>query len=153
METKTSQNREVIEHYYRSLASGDSETFASLHDESVVYHLVGKTPVSGRFEGRELFLSQVASPVLHALVPGRFRFARRWRIMCADENCVTALMQGGGPAKTGLAYEQTYCQVFTLRGGKICEVHEFFDTVLAEEALFGNRLQEPEREPARPMEF
>jgi ketosteroid isomerase-like protein len=150
---ETEKNRKAIETYYRSLAAGSFKTFVSLHAEDVVFNLVGKTPVSGRFVGRERCLNAVSGRVAEALVPGKFRFAKKWRIMAADENCVVGIMKGGGTAKNGLNYEQTYCQVFTMRDGKIQELHEFFDTVLAEEALFDNRLECPQAEPESPLEF
>lgn len=150
---KAEENRRIIERYYRSLAEGDAETFSSLHTEDVVFNILGNTPFSGRFVGKTECFSEVGYRVVHLLVPGRFKFAKKWRIMAADENCVVGIMQGGGTAKTGLEYEQTYCQVFTMREGKISELHEFLDTVLVEEALFENRLECPREEPDLHFQF
>lgn len=150
---ETEKNRRTVETYYQSLAAGNFKTFVSLHVEDVVFNLVGKTPVSGRFVGREKCFNAVSARVAKALVPGKFRFAKKWRIMAADKNCVVGIMEGGGTAKNGLEYEQTYCQVFTMHNGKIKELHEFFDTVLAEEALFDNRLERPQTKPEFPLEF
>ena len=50
-------------------------------------------------------------------------------------------MKGGGPCKNGEDYEQTYCEIFTIRDGKIIELHAFFDTVLIEQCLFDNSLK------------
>ena len=150
---KAEENRKIIERYYRSLAEGDAETFSSLHSKDVIFNVLGKTPVSGRFVGKAECFSKIASRVIRTLVPGTFKFAKKWRIMAADENCVVGIMQGGGVAKTGYKYEQTYCQVFTIRDGKIFELHEFLDTVLVEEALFENRLEFPREDPDFPFEF
>jgi len=98
---ETEKNRRAIETYYRSLAAGDFKNFASLHTEDVAFNLVGNTPVSGRFLGRERCLSDVSARVVKALVPGRFRFAKKWRIMAADENCVVGIMKGGAWQKMG----------------------------------------------------
>jgi uncharacterized protein len=147
------ENRTIIEKYYQSLAEGDFKTFASLHAEDVVFNLAGKTPVSGRFVGKTQCLSFVARRVSHALIKGEYRFARKWRLMAVDEERVVGIMQGGGVAKNGINYDQTYCQIFTIRDGKVSELHEFFDTVLAEAALFDNKLERAEREPEHPFEF
>ena len=40
----------------------------------------------------------------------------------------------------GEDYEQTYCEIFTIKEGKIIELHAFFDTVLVEQCLFNNPL-------------
>ncbi|NIV22945.1 MAG: hypothetical protein GWN51_04690, partial [Gemmatimonadetes bacterium] len=50
----------------------------------------------------------------------------------------------GGPTRNGQSYEQTYCEIFTIRDGKIAEMHNFFDTVLVEQCLFDNPLERPE---------
>ena len=148
------ENRETIERYYHALANGDFEALAAIHSDDVVFNLVGQTPVSGRFVGKNVCFGEVISEkVLGALVPGKFKFAKKWRIMAADDNCVVGIMQGGGLAKNGIEYAQTYCQVFTMRNGKITELHEFFDTVLAEAALFDNHLEKQETGPAQPFDL
>jgi len=61
--------------------------------------------------------------------------------MTATENDrVVGLMQGGGPCQNGEEYEQTYCEIFTIRDDKIIELHAFFDTALVEQCLFENPL-------------
>ena len=49
-------------------------------------------------------------------------------------------MQGGGPCQNGEDYEQTYCEIFTIKESKIIDLHAFFDTVLVEQCLFNNPL-------------
>jgi len=87
------------------LASGDHKTFAALHSEDAKFNLIGRTPVSGHFRGRDNFLRNVAARVSRALIPGHYKFAKKWRIMAAEGNCVVAIMQGGGKAKNGLWYD------------------------------------------------
>jgi ketosteroid isomerase-like protein len=151
--TLTERNKRIIDAYYQSLSRGDSATFKSLHAEDVVFNFVGRTPLSGRHVGREKCFKLLSRYVIAALVPGEYQFAKKWRIMAADEKCVVAIMKGGGAAKNGSNYEQTYCQVFTIAEDKICEIHEFFDTVLVEEALFDCRLEKPEKDPTEPFQF
>ena len=62
-------------------------------------------------------------------------------------------MRGGGMAANGHEYLQTYCQVMTIRAGKIAELHEFFDTALVELALNDNPTAKGPSEPVRPFEF
>ena len=66
--------------------------------------------------------------------------------MCADDQRVVAIMEGGGETRSGVSYDQTYCEIFRFRDGKLIEMHAFFDTVLAEAALFDNPLARP-RQP------
>ena len=147
------ENRQLIEKYYEALSAGDFEKLASLHTDDVVFNLVGNTPVSGRFTGKDICFGEVVAQVVSSLQPETIKFGVKWRIMAADENCVVGIMQGGGMAVNGEEYAQTYCQVFTIENGKITELHEFFDTVLVEKALFGNHLQKPETAPPNPFQF
>jgi uncharacterized protein len=143
-------SRAVIERFYAALEAFDVETLLDLHHEDCVVHVLGRTPVSGRFAGRE-GLAEVAAKVFEQLVPDQVRFATRWRIVAVDGDCVVAFMQGGGPTLGGVPYDQTYCQVFHLRDGRIAEMHEFLDTVVVEAALFGNHLERPQQDPADPF--
>jgi ketosteroid isomerase-like protein len=150
----TQENRQLIERWYHALEAMDFETLESLHADDVVYNLVGTTPVSGRWVGKEECFAEVINNKLMAtLVVEESQFGKKWRIMCADENCVVGVMQGGGPTKNGDRYDQTYCEIFTIRDGKIAELHAFLDTVLVERCLNDNPLQKPETVPKRPFDF
>jgi ketosteroid isomerase-like protein len=140
--------------FYEALAAGDFDALAALHSDDIVFNLVGSTPVSGRWEGKAVcFGPIVADGVIGKLVPESVRFSREWRIMCADENCVVGLMRGGGLAKNGHDYSQTYCQIMTIRDGLIVELHEFFDTALVELALNDNPTVKGPSVPERPFSF
>jgi ketosteroid isomerase-like protein len=148
------ENRALIESWYHALEDMDFQALEDLHAEDVIYNIVGTTPVSGRWVGKEeCFAEVINNRLMAALVPEKARFGKKWRIMCADDDCVVGLMQGGGPTIDGELYEQTYCEIFTIRDGKIAELHEFLDTVLVERCLNDNRLEKPETPQQRPFEF
>ena len=141
----TEDNRRLIERWYEALAAGDFQTIFDMHHDDVVYNMVGNTPVSGRIYGKNACCNgMIAQKLLDKLVPGEVRFAKRWKIVAAEGDRVVGLMQGGGPTRNGQSYEQTYCEIFTIRDGKIAEMHNFFDTVLVETCLFDNPQQRPE---------
>lgn len=144
-ETSVKENRALITRWYEALAAGDFEAIFEMHHDEVVYNMVGNTPVSGRIYGKDACCNgMIAEKLLEQLVPGEFRFSKTWTIVAAEGDRVVGLMQGGGPTKNGGNYDQTYCEIFTIRGGKIVEMHNFFDTVLVEECLFDNPLARPE---------
>jgi len=147
-------NRKLIENWYEALAAGDWDTIADMHADDVVYNMVGTTPVSGRLVGKEECIGEmIGQKLLGNLVVEEVKFAKKWRIMAAEGNCVVGVMQGGGPTKDGDHYDQTYCEIFTIEGGKIIEVHAFFDTVLVERCLNGNPLTKPETISQRKFDF
>ncbi|WP_299195480.1 nuclear transport factor 2 family protein [uncultured Erythrobacter sp.] len=147
-------NRKVAEQFYIALEEGDFDTLAALHSEDVAFNLLGSTPVSGRWEGKaECFGPLVADGVVGKLVPETVQFSRKWRIMCVDENRAVGIMYGGGMGNNGHEYLQTYCQIMTIRDGKIIELHEFFDTALVELVLNDNPTAKGPSEVARPFAF
>jgi len=95
----------------------------------------------------------ISQKLLDKLVPGKIQFATKWTIVAAEGDRVVGLMQGGGPTKDGHNYEQTYCEIFTIRDGKILEMHNFFDTVLVEQCLFDNPLTRPEASLTDPFQI
>lgn len=140
--------------YYEALAEGDFEALADVHSDDVVFNLLGSTPVSGRWEGKaECFGPLVDDGVVGKLVPETIRFSRQWKIMCADDERVVGLMRGGGMGTNGHEYLQTYCQIMTIRDGKIVELHELFDTALVELALNDNPTAKGPSKVARPFSF
>ena len=51
--SKTNKNRKIMETYYKSISSGDFDTVTSLMDENVKFHIIGESPFSGLWEGKE----------------------------------------------------------------------------------------------------
>jgi len=119
--------KELVAKYYQALADSDVEAFLSLQQDDVVYNVNGNTPVSGSFTGKDFLQNVVAPEVFGRLQMDSFRFATKWKIMCADEQRIVAFMEADGNAANGERYNQRYCHTFGFRDGKIAEVFEFFD--------------------------
>lgn len=149
------RNIELTTKYLDAMQAGDWETVEAMYHDDIVIHMAGTTPASGRKEGRaEVTDRMIAEQVHGALVPERMHFASRWRIMCADDERVCIIMEGGGPTKAGDVYDQVYCEVFRFaEDGRMIEMHAFFDTALAERALFGNALATPREKPEKPLAY
>ena len=145
--------KELVALYYKALAESDVEAFLAVQQDDVVYNVNGSTPVSGRFIGKDFLQNIVAPEVFGRLQMDTFRFATKWKIMCADEQRVVAFMEADGTSTNGERYNQRYCQTFGFRDGLIAEVFEFFDSTLAQTALWDNRLTKPEMPPEQQFEF
>jgi len=141
------ENIELLDRYFTLMRDGEWEAVEDMYHDDIVIHMAGTTPASGRLVGKAAVTDKLIAEQVHgAMVPEEIRFAQRWKIMCADDERVVAIMEGGGPTRTGDLYYQTYCEIFRFQDGKLIEMHAFFDTALAERALFGNPLARP-REP------
>ncbi len=56
--------------------------------------------------------------------------------LIADGDYVAMQAHGKSMAKNGKAYNNSYCQVFKIVGGKVKEVTEYLDTALVDD-VFG----------------
>lgn len=147
-------NIDLVTRYFSAMSAGDWATVEAMYHDDIVIHMAGATPASGRLEGKAAVTDTLIAAQVHgALVPEAMHFARRWKVMCADDDRVVAIMEGGGPTLSGDVYDQTYCEIFRFQDDRLIEMHAFFDTVLAERALFGNRLAEPRDPPVKPLSY
>lgn len=148
------ENIALLTRYFEAMAAGDWESVEAMYHDDIVVHMAGSTPASGRLEGKAAVTGDLIARQVHAaLVVEEMRFARRWKIMCADEERVVAIMEGGGPTRGGDRYDQTYCEIFRFEDGRIIEMHAFLDTALVERALFSNPLREAREPPAKPLSY
>ncbi len=152
-QNKAAANRQLIEHFYECLGRGDADAVENCYSDDVIFNLIGDTPVSGRWIGKADCWGVVAARVFSALDPTTLSFSRKVRIVCTDESHVVAMMQGGATATNGTVYDQTYCHIFNIQDGQIIEMHEFFDTVLAEASLFDNPLLKPTGRAGKPFDI
>jgi ketosteroid isomerase-like protein len=133
------ENISLLNRYFAAMAAGDWQTVEDMYHENIVIHMAGSTPASGRLVGK--------GAVTQGLI------AKRWKIMCADDERVVAIMEGGGPTLSGDNYEQTYCEIFKFEDAKVIEMYAFFDTALAERALFGNPLTKEHDAPPQRLAY
>jgi ketosteroid isomerase-like protein len=131
----TAQTREALQHYLDVLVAGDLDAVADCFAVDAEWWLHGRTPVSGTKRGRaEIMRFLVEAGGL--FVPGsqRFEFGQ---ITAEGDRAVLEWRVTGTGAATGLAYDNSYCGVFVVRGGRIVEVREYLDTQHAVQTLFG----------------
>lgn len=148
------RNIDDLNRYFQAMHDGDWATVEAMYHDDIVIHMAGTTPASGRLESKRTVTEDLVATQVHAaMVPEHMRFARRWKIMCADDERVVAIMEGGGPTLSGDVYDQVYCEIFRFEEGRIIEMHAFFDTALTERALFGNPLRQARTPPATPLSY
>ena len=148
------ENIELVTRYFTAMSAGDWAAVEAMYADDIVIHMAGTTPASGRLEGKTAVTEDLIARQVHATLDvERMQFARRWKIMCADDERVVAIMEGGGPTRSGDRYDQVYCEIFRFRDGRLVEMHAFFDTALAERALFGNPLATTRAAPTKPLTY
>lgn len=148
------KNIDLLNRYFQLMHDGDHAGVEDMYHDDIVVHLAGTTPASGRLEGKAAVTDKLIAQQVHgALVPETIQFAKRWKIMCADDERVVAIMEGGGPTLAGDVYEQTYCEIFRFQDDKVIEMHAFLDTALVERALFQNPLVTARAPLEKPLSY
>lgn len=128
----TEANKDTVRSFYAAAARGDLETCFSLLDDEVVWHNIGSTRYSGTFRGKEALVSELLDPLFAALKAG---IASEIVELTAEDDRVVAETRGRAETVDGKPYNNTYCQVFRIRDGRIVAVTEYMDTDLIVKVL------------------
>ena len=133
----TASNKKLIEQIFAAAGNSDPAArdralfVASLADDAK-WVVTGQYSWSRTFAGKQSILND-----LHGHV--RSRLAERTRTIAhrfiADADCVAVEAKGDNVTREGVRYDNDYCLVFRLEGGKIKEIREYCDSVLTEKAL------------------
>ena len=127
------ENKELIRNTFAELAKGNTAAFLGAMADDVKFHLTGTTRLSGTFNGKKELTEKLLAPLAEALKEGIV--ITPYNII-ADGDFIAMQAHGKALAKNGNAYNNHYCHVFRIAGGKIKEVTEYLDTALVD-SVFG----------------
>ncbi len=100
--------------------------FALMADD-INWTNIGSTKFSGTFVGKSALIEQLLGPLFGQLKAG---ISTSIENMIGEGDFVVAQTAGTAETKDGKPYNNSYCQIFKIQGGKIVEVKEYFDTAL-----------------------
>jgi uncharacterized protein len=149
----TDPNRNIVENWMLALTTGDQELFWGVHADNVVYNMSGHTVISGQMRGKKGMMEEIVPYVFGGLDMDKANFASKWKIMCDDGTRIVTIMEADCHGSNGVRYDQRYVHIFGFRGGQISEVWEFFDTELANRALFTPEQGVPRSEALTDFDF
>jgi ketosteroid isomerase-like protein len=133
----TAENKKLIEDIFAVAGNPDPSArdralFIASLAEDATWTVTGQYSWSRTFAGKEQILKDLHGHVRTLLVNPTRTLARR---LIADGDHVVVEAKGDNLTKAGLRYDNDYCLVFRLEGGKIREIREYCDSVLTETAL------------------
>jgi ketosteroid isomerase-like protein len=132
-------NKKLMEEIFAGLASRNGDLFIERMADDVSWICIGTNKWSGTFAGKEAVLRDLLGPL-------RVRLAERSRTVAhrfiAEGDYVVVEARGDNVTKAGRRYDNEYCFVFRLAGGKIKEVKEYADTALVD-AVLGDPREAP----------
>ena len=121
------ENQELIAEAFAAWEHGDYEPFFKVVAEDVRWTVIGSTPISGTFEGKQAFKDGAVLPLHERLARP---IAATVLNVFGDGDHVILRWQGESEGTNGRPYHQTYCWVMRLAGGLVVEVTAYLDTGL-----------------------
>jgi len=129
----SAENKRLMQTAFDGLARADRSAFVDLFADEATWIVTGSHKLSHRFEGKVAIERELMVP-LFALFATPYRSTAE-RIIADEEGNVVVLAKGKVRTKSGHDYNNDYCFVFRMEQGKIFELREYMDSVLAERAL------------------
>jgi uncharacterized protein len=128
----TAENKELVLGFFDDIAKGNIQGALDRMAEDLRFTLIGTTKFSGVFKSRKEFVDRIMAP-LGAQLEGPLTITTDNLI--AEGDFVVVQSRGRSTTRKGVAYNNTYCQVFRIAGGRIREATEYLDTELVTKAL------------------
>jgi ketosteroid isomerase-like protein len=129
---QTDTPRKRLEYVFGETAKGNGQPFRDALAEDAEWTVIGSTGWSKTYRGKAAILSDLIAPLRRVLAPPRRTHAH---YMIAEGNMVAVQGQGENITRDGRKYQNTYCWVFTFRGGQVRSVTEYADTELIRSVL------------------
>ena len=126
------ENKELVRGFFDDLSRGNVQGALNRMAEDLRFTLIGTTKLSGVYQSRKDFVDRIMAP-LGAQLEGALTITIDNLI--ADGDFVVVQSHGKSMTRKGVAYNNTYCQVFRIGDGKIREATEYLDTELVTRAF------------------
>lgn len=126
------ENKQLMQQIFSEMAKGNSRPLVEAMADDFRWTVTGTTPWSRTYAGKEAVLTELFTTL-------RSRMADRIKTIplrfIAEDDLVVVEARGSNTTASGKPYNNTYCFVFRIAGGKLQEVTEYMDTLLVMAAL------------------
>jgi ketosteroid isomerase-like protein len=126
------ENKKLMQDMFAELGKGNGDAFLGNMADDIEFTIIGSTKYSGTFKGKKDLVEKLLGP-LNAQLEGGITITPENFI--ADGDTVAMQAKGKSTTKSGKSYDNTYCQVFTFKDGKVQRVTEYLDTELVTTAF------------------
>jgi ketosteroid isomerase-like protein len=121
-----------LEFVFSETGIGNWQPFVDALADDAEWTVIGSTGWSKSYRGKPQILSDLFAPLRRVLAPPRKSHAL---YMIAEGNMVAVQGQGENTTRDGRRYSNTYCWIFTFRGGQVRAITEYADTELMRSVL------------------
>lgn len=128
----TDANRQRIQNIMAELDKGNGKPFVDAMADDFSWTIPGDTPWSRTYSGKQVVLNELLRPLYAQFATPYLSTTRR---VMADGDRVVIEFDGRVTTKAGKAYNNRYCYVCRMEGGRIKDLMEYLDTALVNSAL------------------
>lgn len=121
------QNKKLIQDAFAAWRTGNARAFFNLLADDVRWTIIGATPLSRTYTSKREFIEGAVKPMGEKLTMPLLPAVLD---VIADGDKVVVTWEGRSAATNGVLYNQSYCWVLKLTGGRISEGTAYLDTEL-----------------------
>ena len=126
------ENLKLMRDLFAGIAAGNRTAFADCLADDVVMRVTGQYSWSQTFRGKQAFLRDLHGYLATLVAEGRRTIPLRF---IAGDDHVVVEARGEMRTRAGVPYNNEYCLIYRLQGGKIVEIREYCDSALTEAVL------------------
>jgi ketosteroid isomerase-like protein len=121
------ENAAIMQRAYEAFNAGDIDTLTELFDESVVWHLPGRSSMANDYQGRDATLAYFGQ--IGQRTGGTFQ-AELQQLIAGDDDRVVGIQRSTAD-RDGMHLDVVNCIVFQLKDGRVIDGREHFHDLYA----------------------
>jgi len=126
------ENKQLMQNIFSELSKGNGKPFVESLADDFCWTIIGSTKWSRTYRGKQAVLTDLLRPLFAQFADQYTNTAHRF---IAEDDYVVVECRGRVTTKSGAPYNNTYCWVCRVAGGKLQELTEYMDTELVSAAL------------------
>jgi hypothetical protein len=127
-----SENKKLVEHFFNETADGNWVPLIENLADDFRFVVTGSSQWARSYDGKAVVLAELFAPLRAAMEGPIVQTAIR---LIAEGDYVVVEGRGRATTKQGKAYNNVYCHVLRLEGGRLKEWTEYADSALVNAVL------------------
>ncbi len=125
-------NKQLVRDTWGAVTAGDIEGFMRRLADDVTWTFFGSHRFAGTISGKDELVQKLFAPLGEILADG---IKVHIDTLTAEGDRVVMEARGEAATRTGVAYNNNYCIVITVRNNQVAAVREYLDTELVTTAF------------------
>jgi uncharacterized protein len=127
-----SENKKIVQHVFDEMANGNSAPLLESLADDFRFVVTGSSNWARSYDGKAVVLAELFAPLRAAIEGNITTIPVR---LIAEGDYVVVEARGRNTTKQGKPYNNVYCHVLRLEGGKLKEWTEYADSALVNAVL------------------